>query len=748
MKIIKANPGDFIVAGQQGEELARRVEFDIAEWERLYGPGTVQLLVKRMTDETFYPVAIEQEQGVAVWNVTVPETSVAGKYHTYELRYYAGETLAKAVGGLFSINEAFVGDEGDVPEVHQGWVEQVIATGAESLASQKAAEAARDGAIEAQLNANLANTEAQTAKQEAANYAESALKAESNAKEYAKNAKSSEVAAVKAAEEAENSERNAIVAARQAELSKDGIVQAETNASQYAAAAAKSAADASASASSAKTFMAGAETARGQAQTSAQAASNFSGRAEESAETAKTNAEAAKAAADSVAGSEQRAEQFAIRAEDARNSIVDSEKNTKADAESADKSAFDAKFYADNAQTANVAASGHAIDAGVSRTNAQIAANSATDSANFASSMATKAEKAAKKAEEAALRAGGVQSVNGKAPDENGNVEIVAGVQSDWSQNDPAALDYVKNRTHYETKEVVEILPECTMLSMGGTGFVSETPIENGLVVGEKYIVNWNGVEYSATAHDMALFFQGVPTLINDGADIETAVGGVFAIQIDPNGVVEGERTFYAFAQSMDGSTELTLSIRQEQTTIVPLPAKYLPKGVPYVGEAEVPFDFTFDGDTTGKEVIEVYEGVGYVKVADIVLTRDDLTNAVMTMMSADEEIIYEFDLESIIDVNGDGSIFGGGEGVLAVQRDSEMSGLAFAPGLYFINYPGVYLVKSLIKEGATITEEVINKLDSRCLPTDATELYLTSPGGKKFKITVSDAGTLSATEV
>ncbi len=142
MKIIKAKPGDFIVAGQQGEELARRVEFDVAEWERLYGPGTVQLLVKRMTDETFYPVAIKQEQGVAIWAVTVPETSVAGKYHTYELRYYAGETLAKAVGGRFSINEAFVGEEGEVPEVHQGWVEQIIATGAETLAAQKKAEEA------------------------------------------------------------------------------------------------------------------------------------------------------------------------------------------------------------------------------------------------------------------------------------------------------------------------------------------------------------------------------------------------------------------------------------------------------------------------------------------------------------------------------------------------------------------------------------------------------------------------------
>lgn len=177
MKIIKAKPGDFIVAGQQGEELARRVEFDIAEWERLYGLGTVQLLVKRMTDETFYPVAIEQDQGVAIWTVTVPETSVAGKYHTYELRYYAGETLAKAVGGRFSINEAFVGEEGEVPEVHKGWVEQVIATGAGSLAAQKAAEAARDEADKRAKDALESANAAARSEQESKELAEDISKA-------------------------------------------------------------------------------------------------------------------------------------------------------------------------------------------------------------------------------------------------------------------------------------------------------------------------------------------------------------------------------------------------------------------------------------------------------------------------------------------------------------------------------------------------------------------------------------------
>ena len=39
-----------------------------------------------------------------------------------------------------------------------------------------------------------------------------------------------------------------------------------------------------------------------------------------------------------------------------------------------------------------------------------------------------------------------VTTVNGASPDDNGNVEVQAGVQSDWNQNDETAIDYVKNR--------------------------------------------------------------------------------------------------------------------------------------------------------------------------------------------------------------------------------------------------------------------------------------------------------------
>lgn len=57
---------------------------------------------------------------------------------------------------------------------------------------------------------------------------------------------------------------------------------------------------------------------------------------------------------------------------------------------------------------------------------------------------------------------GAVQTVNGEAPDENGNVEVQAGVQSDWNQNDETAIDYVKNRPFYKELRDVIVIPEQT----------------------------------------------------------------------------------------------------------------------------------------------------------------------------------------------------------------------------------------------------------------------------------------------
>lgn len=69
-------------------------------------------------------------------------------------------------------------------------------------------------------------------------------------------------------------------------------------------------------------------------------------------------------------------------------------------------------------------------------------------------------------------------------------------VQSDWNQNDENAKDYVKNRTHWEERNITEILPLTTLefTSAGYDGGLTVDPLN--LVPGEIYTVLWDGQEY------------------------------------------------------------------------------------------------------------------------------------------------------------------------------------------------------------------------------------------------------------
>lgn len=75
-----------------------------------------------------------------------------------------------------------------------------------------------------------------------------------------------------------------------------------------------------------------------------------------------------------------------------------------------------------------------------------------------------------------------------------------SGLQPDWNQNDSAAADYVKNRTHYEESEYVDYV-----LNMNGTGIVGFSLPE----VGETITVKINGVESVETVKEAESSLMG-----------------------------------------------------------------------------------------------------------------------------------------------------------------------------------------------------------------------------------------------
>jgi hypothetical protein len=128
-----------------------------------------------------------------------------------------------------------------------------------------------------------------------------------------------------------------------------------------------------------------------------------------------------------------------------------------------------------------------------------------------------------------------------------------------------------------ETKEVVE-LPVSAVVddANGDIGLVA--PI--GLEVGETYIVKWHGVDYEVTGLDVNALSGGqYPGVgIGNPAALGAADNGVpFAI-VDFGTALYG--TMWGQIVPVNSTYDDNLSIRQEQTTITPLPAKYLPDTV------------------------------------------------------------------------------------------------------------------------------------------------------------------------
>lgn len=134
-----------------------------------------------------------------------------------------------------------------------------------------------------------------------------------------------------------------------------------------------------------------------------------------------------------------------------------------------------------------------------------------------------------------------------------------------------------------------------------------------------------------------------------------------------------------------------------------------------WVDREEVPLNFTFDGDITGKETINT-GGAMLVKVSNAILSMDDFIGATVTMSDGS---VMEVSSDLVFDILGDGSLIGN-DGFFAAQRNCMFNGIAFTAGLYFVYMESdgfTMYTQSLVKEGATVMSEIVHKLDAKFLP-------------------------------
>lgn len=183
-----------------------------------------------------------------------------------------------------------------------------------------------------------------------------------------------------------------------------------------------------------------------------------------------------------------------------------------------------------------------------------------------------------------------------------------------------------KNRAYGEYTTVKEVLAECQPeYDEADEYFVLFENVPT-IVEGETYIVNWNGTEYTCVA---------------GGADGMVGLGDLTAIGLSGNGepfciVPQGSEAM--MLMPFDGSTTLTISIRQEVTEVKKISGKFV-EGMGYVEASET--------GIVSEQSVEILEGMatpieytGFPAIGDTVLVRWNGTEYICTAMDGGMGIV------------------------------------------------------------------------------------------------------------
>lgn len=213
--------------------------------------------------------------------------------------------------------------------------------------------------------------------------------------------------------------------------------------------------------------------------------------------------------------------------------------------------------------------------------------------------------------------------------------EKISGGVSSWND--------LTDKPFGETTTVKEVLAECQPVYAGDGMYQAALASAPDVVVGEKYIVTYNGVDYPCEAVDgSALNMPGLAAMGDvGGATGGTSTGEPFVVLVGSDG--DGESGL--IAAPMDGSTTLTISIRQEVTEVTTIDPKFLPSGIG--AGTVIKLKHTDSGITCDDyTAAEVYE----------MLSNDPYTRLGLEFeenFSLDYNMVVYFSAVSVIESNG-----------------------------------------------------------------------------------------------
>ena len=312
----------------------------------------------------------------------------------------------------------------------------------------------------------------------------------------------------------------------------------------------------------------------------------------------------------------------------------------------------------------------------------------------------------------------------------------------DWNQNDETAPDYVKNRPFYTGDPVETVLVEESTVSFAENHglYMAQFPSTFEATVGETYKVYWDGTAYECACVN----FNDQPAIGNlsiIGAGSDTGEPFVMVI-------LNGEGIAIVTPET---SASHTVSISATAVVVVKIDEKYLPDTVATKSEVEATQEvldgvfssvvtFTFDKQTSGRDTF-VFNAFNYYKISDFNPAPENVISFKGTRENGAEwsEITIgnncvEYGLFIVVASAGSCS--------LPITETDQDRFTAPSAGLY-----------ARYKEGnqnmTAGTGEFTLRGSTGSFPITGLLLKSsTADSSKKFKITVDDSGTITATEV
>ena len=316
----------------------------------------------------------------------------------------------------------------------------------------------------------------------------------------------------------------------------------------------------------------------------------------------------------------------------------------------------------------------------------------------------------------------------------------------DWNQNDATASDYIKNRPFYTGNPVETVLVEERTATFADEGGVYGAEVISTFLatVGETYKVSWDGTVYECVCVDYraGLFALGNLSIASVGAD----TGEPFLIV--PNGSS-------IFIYTPDTSDTHTFSISGLGTEVVKIPDKYVSDTFRDVVIAGNPLQWSNDAWAT---YYGLFQGGKLLKInapisSDVVSSDGE---SYVLSMYYDAGTGYT----QITTITVDGGLYYLSSNSYTNERywtpvfDNEELYLRYIQtGSDTIPNNRKEYDRLDLSNGLTFTTKKANEdeLRRKVVLEGDKEIVLSSSTAnstKKFKITVDDSGTISATEV